>query len=186
MKLLKMALSMLSLTGIASCVSLKPYPISMATTKIVYAEHANSGIASQTRYELTADSLIWDFTEPRYSRHLRDVAQVSGKDFEALVTALSTIKFSAKDKNDPSAGGSGWGCGFYDEKGRYLQFNDHFKLSGDYEQVIELIVTFAEQHKPEGLKRYDELKAQPHERGMYGDFDELPKELEIYLIDKKR
>lgn len=176
---------MLSMAGLGSCASLRPCPITTGTTRIVYAKHANSGIASQTRYEITKDSLIWNFSEPRYDRELRDAASVDAQDFEALVEALSQIKFGARDQNDHSAGGSGWGCGFDDEKGRYLQFNNTYKLSGDYEQVLALILQFAEQHQPEGLKRYEALKAEPHERGIYGDFDELPKELEIYLINKK-
>ena len=65
MKLLKMFLSMLSLTGIASCGSLKPCPITTGTTKIVYSEHTNSGIAISTTYEITRDSLVWDYNEYR-------------------------------------------------------------------------------------------------------------------------
>ena len=102
-----MALRMLSLTGLASCMSLKPYPITTGTTKIVYAEHANSGVASQTRFELSAESLVWDFTEPRYNRHLRDVTSYEKQEFEALITTLSKVKFSAVDSHDYSSGGSG-------------------------------------------------------------------------------
>lgn len=147
MKLLKMVLSMLSLTGMASCVSMKPCPISTGTTKIVYAEHSNSGIATETKYEITADSLVCVFTDFRNDLHRRETNLVESKDFEALVTTLSQIKFSAKDLDDVSSGGEGWGCGFYNEKGRYLHFNNTFKLTGDYEQVIKLIQAFAEQHK---------------------------------------
>lgn len=181
MKLLKLALSMLSLSGIAACGSMRPCPIMRGTTRIVYAEHENSGIASETRYEITADSLIWDFTEPRYDRHLRDVARYERHDFEALVEALSQVKFSARDADDHNSGGGGWGCGFYNEKGRYLTFNCQFKLSGDYKEVIRRILAFAREHKPEGLKLYDRLKAEPHEQGMYGDFEELPEALKTYL-----
>lgn len=179
-----MALRMLSLTGLASCMSLKPYPITTGTTKIVYAEHANSGVASQTRFELSAESLVWDFTEPRYNRHLRDVTSYERQEFEALITTLSKVKFSAVDSHDYSSGGSGWGCAFYDAKGSYLQFNDTYKLSGDYEQVIRQILDFAQSHKPDGLKRYEALKAQPHEPGKYGDFETLPTELERYAVSK--
>ena len=62
--------------------------------------------------------------------------------------------------------------------------NDTYKLSGDYEQVIRQILDFAQSHKPDGLKRYEALKAQPHEPGKYGDFETLPTELERYAISK--
>lgn len=175
---------MLSLTGLASCMSLKPYPITTDTTKIVYAEHANSGVASQTRFELSIESLSWDFIEPRYNRHLRDVSTYEQQDFKTLITTLSKIKFSAVDSHDYSSGGSGWGCTFYDAKGSYLQFNDTYKLSGDYEQVVRQILDFAQSHKPDGLKRYESLKAHPHEQGLYGDFETLPTELERYAVSK--
>ena len=156
MNILKMVLSMLSLTGIASCGSLKPCPITTGTTKIVYSEHTNSGIAISTTYEIARDSLVWDYREYRNDRHLRDVVRYDAQDFEALVTALSTIRFSAKDAHDVSSGGEGWGCSFDNGKGRYLQFNSTYKLSGDYEKVTDLIKQFVDAHQPEGLKLLDE------------------------------
>jgi len=161
MKILKMVLSMLSLTGIASCGSLKPCPITTGTTKIVYSEHSNSGIAIMTTYEITRDSLVWLYQEFRTDRCLRDVAKYDAQDFEALVTALSTIRFSAKDAHDVSSGGSGWGCSFDNEKGRYLQYNSTYKLSGDYEKVTDMIQQFVEAHKPEALAHFDEQDTEP-------------------------
>lgn len=155
MRLLKMILSMLSLTGIASCGSLRTCPITSGTTKIVYSEHTNSGIAILTTYEIGRDSLVWERKEFRSGRHQREVAQYDAQDFEALVNALAAIQFSAKDANDASSGGSGWGCSFDNEKGRYLQFNDTYKLSGDYERVIDLIVNFVEDHQPKGASTAD-------------------------------
>lgn len=180
MKLLKMALSMLSLTGIASCGSLRPCPITTGTTKIVYGEHDNSGIAITTTYEITSDSLVWDYREPRNGCHLRDVAKYDAQDFEALVTSLSTIRFSARDTHDYSVGASGWGCSFDNAKGRYLQYNNKYKLSGDYRKVTDIILQFAETHKPEGLRRFDALKAEPHEKPMFGEFKVLPEALKPY------
>ena len=173
---------MLSLTGVTSCGSVRQCPITKETTKIVYASHENSGIASQTRYEIVADSLIWELTEPRYGRHLRDVAKVERTEFETLVDLLSQIKFSAKDQHDTSSGGSGWGCGFENEQGLYLSFNNTYKLSGDYEEVIRLILSFADHHKPKGLKLYEEVKSQPHEQGQFGDFDQFPESLERFSV----
>ena len=158
MKLLKMFLSMLSLTGIASCGSLKPCPITTGTTKIVYSEHTNSGIAISATYEITRDSLVWDYHEYRNGRHQRDVVRYDAQDFEALVTALSTIRFSAKDAHDVSSGGDGWACSFDNGEGRYLQFNNTYKFSGDYEKVTYLIKQFVDAHQPEGVKHLDELE----------------------------
>ena len=182
MKLLKMVLSMLSLTGITSCGSLRPCPITTGTTKIVYGEHANSGIAISTTYEITGDSLVWDYRELRNDCHLRDVARYDAQDFEALVTALSEIRFSAKDAHDYSSGGSGWGCSFDNEKGHYLQYNSTYALSGDYAKVTEMILQFAEAHKPEGLRLFDALKAEPHEKPTFGEFEELPEALKPYTV----
>ena len=156
MNLLKMFLGMLSLTGITSCGSLKSCPITTGTTKIVYSEHSNSGIAILMTYEIASDSLVWDYQDFRNDRHLRDVARYDAQDFEALVAALSTIQFSAKDAHDYSSGGSGWGCSFDNEKGRYLQYNSTYKLSGDYEKVTNMIQQFIDAHQPEGLKHLDE------------------------------
>ena len=100
MKILKVALSMLSLTGITSCGSLKPCPISSGTTKIVYSEHETSGLAISMTYEITQDSLVWDYREPRNDCHLKDVVRYDRQDFEALVTELSTIRFHAKDTQE--------------------------------------------------------------------------------------
>ena len=150
MKLLKMFLSMLSLTGITSCGSLKSCPITTGTTKIVYSEHSNSGIAILMTYEIASDSLVWDYNEYREDLHLRDVVRYDAQDFETLVTALSTIRFSAKDAHDVSSGGDGWACSFDNGEGRYLQFNNTYKLSGDYEKVTDLIKQFVDAHQPEG------------------------------------
>ena len=185
MKLLKVALSMLSLTGIASCGSLKPCPITTGTTKIVYSEFENSGIAISTKYEITQDSLVWDYTELRYNRHLKDAVTYNRQDFEALVTELSAIRFSAKDTHDASAGGGGWGCSFYNDKECYFHYNDAFILSGAYEAVTDAILQFVASHKPEGLRLFDQLKAEPHESAMFGEFEQLPEPLEPYLIKKQ-
>ena len=58
-----------------------------------------------------------------------------------------------------------------------------FKLSGDYERVNEKISEYVERHKPKGLILFDQLRAESHEPGKYGDFDELPDTLKTYLVN---
>ena len=183
MKLINIVLNMLSLTGLTSCIGLNTCPIQTGTTKITFSEHSNSGLAISTTYEITEESLVWNRMEPRYNWKLRDVLKCDKQDFNELLTALSTIRFSARDAHDHSAGGSGWGVSFENQKGRYFHYNSSFKLSGDYESVNEKISEYVEKHKPEGLKLFDQLRAEPHEPGMYGDFDELPEALKAYLVN---
>ena len=111
-----------------------------------------------------------------------DVARYDRQDFEALVTALSEIRFSAKDTHDVSSGGSGWGCSFYNEKECYFHYNNAFKLSGNYDTVTDAILQFVASHKPEGLRLFDELKSQPHEEATFGEFKELPPPLHPFSI----
>jgi hypothetical protein len=183
MKLINVVLNMLSMTGLASCIGLNTCPIQMSTNKITFSEHSNSGLLVSTTFEIYEDSLVWKRMEPRYGWKLRDVLDCDRQDFNELLTALSTIRFSAKDAHDHSAGGSGWGVSFENQKGRYLQYNSMFKLSGDYERVNEKISEYVERHKPKGLILFDQLRAEPHEPGMYGDFDELPDTLKTYLVN---
>lgn len=183
MKLINVVLNMLSMTGLASCIGLNTCPIQMSTNKITFSEHSNSGLLISTTFEIYEDSLVWKRMEPRYGWKLRDVLDCDRQDFNELLTALSTIRFSAKDAHDHSVGGSGWGVSFENQKGRYLQYNSMFKLSGDYERVNEKISEYVERHKPKGLILFDQLRAEPHEPGKYGDFDELPDILKTYLVN---
>ena len=173
---------MLSLTGLASCMGLNSCPIQMSTTKITFSEHSNSGLLISTTFEICEDSMVWSRMEPRYGWKLRDVSKCDKQDFNELLTELSTIRFSARDAHDFSAGGDGWGLSFENQKGRYFHYNDKFKLSGDYERVTEKIQEYVEKHKPKGLQLFDQLRAEPHEKGMYGDFDELPEALKAYIV----
>lgn len=182
MKLINVVLNMLSLTGLASCMSLNTCPIQTSTTKITFSEHSNSGLAISTTYEICEDSLVWSRMEPRYGWRLRDVLRYDKQDFQELLTALSAIRFSARDTHDHSVGGSGWGVSFENQKGCYFHYNSKFKLSGEYERVTEIINEYIEKHKPEGLKLFDQLRAEPHEKGMYGDFEELPEALKAYTV----
>lgn len=128
----------------------------MSTTKILYTKFSNSGIAISMTYEITADSMVWQYTEHRNSLCIRAVSRYDIQDFEALVAALSSIRFSAKDAHDISSGGSGWGCCFDNENGRYLQFNSSYNLSGDYEKVTDMILQFTEDHKPECQRLFED------------------------------
>jgi len=182
MKLINVVINMLSLTGLASCMGLNSCPIQMSTTKITFSEHSNSGLLISTTFEICEDSMVWSRMEPRYGWKLRDVSKCDKQDFNELLTELSTIRFSARDAHDFSAGGDGWGLSFENQKGRYFHYNDKFKLSGDYERVTEKIQEYVEKHKPKGLQLFDQLRAEPHEKGMYGDFDELPEALKAYIV----
>ena len=182
MKLKQVVLSMLSLTGISSCLSLQQNAIDMATTKIVYSEHSNSGLAIYTTYEICADSLVWEYDEARNNCHLRDVTRYDVKAFKQLLSDLSTISFSAKDANDHSVGGSGWGISFENSEGGYFSFNSQFKLTGDYQRVRELLLVFISNHKPEGYKIFKQYQSVPHDRSMYGEFEVLPEALLPYSV----
>jgi len=182
MKLITAVINMLSLTGLVSCVSQNTCPIQMSTTKITFSEHSNSGLAISTTFEICEDSLVWSRMEPRYGWKLKDVLKCDKQDFKELLTALSTIQFSAKDTHDFSAGGSGWGISFENQKGSYFHYNNTFKLSGDHERVTQKINEYVEKHKPEGLILFDQLCAEPHERGIYGEFEELPEILKGYIV----
>ena len=183
MKLINVVLKMLSMTGLASCIGLNTCPIQMSTNKITYSEHSNSGLLISTTFEIYEDSLVWKRTEPRYGWKLRDVSPCDKQDFKDLLTELSTIKFSARDTHDYSSGGGGWGFSFENQKGSYFHYNDSYDLSGDYERVTEKINEYVEKHKPKGLQLFDQLREEPHEEGMYGDFEKLPEALKAYTVE---
>ena len=182
MKLIQIALSIMSISTLASCANMESNPIKMATTRIVLSEHTNSGLAIHTSYDLTSDSLVWEYDEGRNSCHLTDVSKGCNKDFNELLRKLATIKFSVKDSHDYSVGGSGWGIFFENEGDRYLYYNDKFILSGDYQKVSETLREYIQNHQPEGLKIFKQCQAEPHERPMYGEFEQLPKTLEKYSV----
>lgn len=183
MKLINVVLNMISMTGLASCIGMNTCPIQMSTSKITFSEHSNSGLLISTTFEICEDSLVWSRMEPRYGWKLRDVSPCDKQDFKGLLTELSTIRFSARDTHDHSVGAAGWGVSFENQKGRYFHYNDKFDLSGDYERVNEKINEYVEKHKPKGLQLFDQLRAEPHEKGMYGDFEVLPEDLKVYNVE---
>ncbi len=182
MKVKTVILNMLSLTGLSSCISLQQNAIDMSTTKIVYSEHSNSGLAIYTTYEICADSLVWEYDEARNSCHLKDVSRYNIDAFKQLLSDLSAISFSAKDANDHSVGGSGWSISFENSNGSYFSYNNLFKLSGNYQHVNEVLMSFVRNHQPNGYKLFKKYQAEPHEGAMYGEFKELPEALKSYSV----
>lgn len=148
MKPLHILIGMISLTALTSCMSLQKCPITQGTTKIVYSEYANSGVATSTTFHILEDSLVWEYRDRRNDRQLCDVSHYSKADYHELVDSLSTIKFSAHDPDSPDSGGAGWGYAFYNEKGHYFHFNSESTLTGDYEQAATLIRRFVQRHMP--------------------------------------
>ena len=48
--------------------------------------------------------------------------------------------------------------------------------------MTDVILQFVSNHKPEGLRVFDELKSEPHEGAMFGEFEHLPQPLEPYIV----
>ena len=130
----------------ASCSLTVKTPIKAETTKIVYTSHTNSGTAIVTKIEITRDSVMRDWKDYRHNLHRQTSVEIDGKDFDELISLLSTISFKVKNIEDTSSGGSGWAYFFENAQGRYLYFNSEDKVSGHYDQVIKAISQFIEQH----------------------------------------
>ena len=188
--MISLALCMSAWLGMSTCNSApnetstegKGCPIKAETSKIVYYEYSNSGLAIHTKYEIYRDSIVWDYEEVRNDCHLRDVITYPDKDFDELIGQLSKIKFSAKDSHDTSSGGSGYYYAFSTSDKDYFHFNSSYKLSGDIGSACELIQSFIKSHTTDGLAAFQRLSAAPHERAVLGEFEELPEELEKYRV----
>ena len=181
-KKLHILIGMISLTGLLSCGSLQSCPITTGTTKIVFSEYANSGVAISTTFHIVDNSLVWEYEERRNNCHLRDTSHYDTATYQELVASLAAIKFSARDPESPNSGGEGWGYAFYNQKGHYFHFNSESRLTGDYEQAAEAIQHFIRQHEPEGLKRFNALRAAPHPTADFGEFTTLPDSLLPYSV----
>lgn len=145
-QLARMLMIMTGAMMVVSCHLTAKTPIKMETTKLVYTYYTNSGTAIVTKIEITRDSVLCDRKDYRQNLHQQNSVRLDGKDFDELISLLSTIKFSVKHIDDTSAGGSGWAYSFETTKGRYLYFNSSDKLSGRYEEVIKAISSFIEHH----------------------------------------
>lgn len=155
-------------------------PIKANTTKIVYSTHTNSGVAVAITYEITRDSVTWDYHDYREGHHLRDMVAIDAADYDALVASLSQVSFSAKDMHDASSGGSGYGCSFMKDKDTYFRFNNTYKLKGDYESVLTAITSFLENHPTAG----DTQCKRCLEKSNDDKFYRLPQEMEKYRVGK--
>ena len=65
----------------------KKRPIKKETTAIHYSMHTNSGIAVQTDYDITPDSITWLYRDRRNGFILRDVVKYDPKDYDAMSKA---------------------------------------------------------------------------------------------------
>ena len=160
-------------------------PISLKTTKIIYMYHTGSGMAVYTTITLGEDCLIWEYDEARNNCSLKDSCKYSKEEFEQLVKSLSTIEFSAIDTDDDRVGGAGDGYSFESNSSMYLYYDSSYNLSGNYRQVSSLIQQFIEAHKTKCEMLFEKLSRKPHERGHFGEFRTLPKELEKYKVNKR-
>lgn len=157
-------------------------PIKEGTTKIAYHHHTNSGMAIYTTVEIFPDHLVWRYSEARNGCHLKDECHYDKEDFDKLVKELSTIQFSTRDLEDYSVGGAGYSYSFHLNSERYLYFNNLYQLSGDYDQVEDLIQQFIKSHKTKCEILFEKLAKEPHEKGHFGVFRDLPRELQKYKV----
>ena len=155
-------------------------PIKKGTTKINYSQYSNSGLAILTTVNMYPDHLVWGYNEMRNECSLKDSCQYDREEFDKLISELAEIKFSAKEIDNPSSGGSGYGYSFETEKGRYFYYNSQSKMSGNYEKASNLILQFIKAHKTQCEILFEKYARMPHERAMFGEFTELPEELMPY------
>ncbi len=160
---------------IISCASIKK-----ETTKISYYHHTNSGVAIYTSVTITPDSLIWNYSEARNGVNLCDVTKYNKTEFLTLIEKLSDTTFFLSGSGDRSVGGSGFSLYFETESGNYLTFDQSQAKSSGSNQVVDLITGFIENHPTRCEQLFREYAQKPHQRGHFGEFQELPKELEQY------
>ena len=158
------------------------YPIDTKTSKITYNHHTNSGMAIYTTIQIFQDSLVWDYIEARNDCRLKDICKYDKEEFNKLIKELSKIKFSATDEPNSLCGGAGYSYSFETNSERYLYYDDSSSLSGDYRKVSDLIQQFIWAHKTKCEILFDEYSRMPHERGHFGEFKILPKELQKYKV----
>ena len=159
-------------------------PVKPNTTKIIFGMHTNSGIAIQSKHEISRDSIVWDYYEMRNGCHLRDVIENDGEDYDRLVSDLSQVKFRAKDMHDTSAGGDGYWYSFEAGAKPYFSFNSSYDISGDFEKLYFLIANYIKGHPTKAEELHFRLSLEPHDRAEFGEFETLPKELEPYRLKK--
>ena len=156
-------------------------PIKKETTSIHYTVSSNSGIAVQTEYNITPDSVIWHYTDHRNGFTLSDVMRYDRKDFDALIGILSQVAFKVNHvKSIPTTGGGGYAYSFYDNNGRYLGYGVVNNIaSGDNKTAEDAISKFLETHKTTGERAVEDAI----EKGiLYIDIEEFPEILLPYRV----
>ena len=162
-------------------VKVESYTISPNTTKIEYHHHANSGIAIYTTYVITEDSLVWQYQEARNNCFLTDVCRYEKGDFDAMLKSMATLSITVTTKPyRPGYGGAGWSYSFSDAENKYLYYSNDSKIDGNNKEIDNLIQNFIQSHMTEAELLFNKLRFDPHERGEYGTFKELPDELKKY------
>ena len=175
----------------ASCLSHKELPgqisgcpVKKETTAIRYTSHTNSGIAQQTEYTITPDSLEWRFKDWRNGFSLYDMVKYGNEDFTALIDSLSQIPFKVFHENTPpTSGGRGYAYSFMDNKGVYLGYGSSNNIaSGKNDQAEEMIGDFIETHKTDGQKTLEDVEEKLRREIGFVNYDPLPEELEKYVV----
>ena len=157
-------------------------PIKKETTAIRYTVSSNSGIAVQTEYDITSDSITWHYTDHRNGFTLCDVVKYDRKDFDDLIGILSQVEFKVRQVNSiPSTGGGGYAYSFFDDNGRYLGYGVVNNIaSGDNKIAEEAIVQFIDTHKTAGEQAVEEAL----EKGtLYIDIEEFPETLVPFKME---
>ena len=143
--------------------------------------HTNSGIAVQTDYDITPDSITWLYRDRRNGFILRDVVKYDPKDYDALIDTLSQVAFKVRHvKSTASRGGGGYAYSFFDSKGKYLGYGvANYIASGDNEIAEEAISQFLYTHRTAGEQAVKDAK----EKGMlYINMEEFPETLVPYRL----
>lgn len=191
MKYLLTSLILAATTGLSTCHAGNPdpdaaqkrgCPIKKETTAIRYTVSSNSGIAVQTEYNITSDSVTWHYTDHRNNFVLYDVVKYDRKDFNALVDILSQVSFKVRHaKSIPSSGRGGYAYSFFDSNGRYLGYGVVNNIaSGDNETAEEAISQFLDNHKTAGECAVEDAL----EKGtLYIDIEEFPETLVPYRVE---
>ena len=159
----------------------KRHPIKKETTAIHYSIHTNSGIAVQTDYDITPDSITWLYRDRRNGFILRDVVKYDPKDYDALIDTLSQVAFKVRHvKSNTARGGGGYAYSFFDSKGKYLGYGVVNNIaSGDNKIAEKAISQYLDAHPTAGKKAVDEAK----EKGLlYIDIEEFPETLAPYRV----
>ena len=159
----------------------KKRPIKKETTAIHYYIHTNSGIAVQTDYDITPDSITWLYRDRRNGFILRDVVKYDPKDYDALIDTLSQVAFKVRHvKSNTARGGGGYAYSFFDSKGKYLGYGVVNNIaSGDNTIAEDAISRFVTTHTTEGEKAVEAAK---ENKLLYIDMEEFPEMLTPFRV----